>query len=273
MSSAVLCLSCAPQPERALSCPQARPRGYSVSVSTLTFPPQQILGLSPETVDYQRAWDLQQTLHHSVVQGERPGAVLFLEHSPVYTAGRRTEPQDLPDDGSEVVAVDRGGKLTWHGPGQLVCYPVVRLAHPAEVRDYVWFLEEVVIRTLADVGLQAVRVDGRSGVWLLAGAGRPQDEKIAAVGLRVTQGVSMHGFALNCSNPLAPFEHIVACGVSDAGTTTISRELGRTLTPAQVLPSVREHFTQMQSHYLAAVSALTYDRTATDNALLEGSSL
>lgn len=244
-----------------------------MSVPTLAFPPQQVLGLSPETVDYQRAWDLQQQLHDAVVQGDSPGAVLFLEHSPVYTAGRRTEPQDLPGDGSRVVSVDRGGKLTWHGPGQLVCYPVVRLAHPAEVKDYVWFLEEVVIRSLADVGLQASRVESRSGVWLLADTDRAQDEKIAAVGLRVTHGVSMHGFALNCSNPIDPFDRIVACGITDAGTTTVSRELGQTISPAQILPSVREHFSRMQADYIAPVPALADAPSDSEHSLLEGSPL
>lgn len=240
---------------------------------TRALPPLQVLGFAPDTVEYQRAWDLQQRLHQDVLDGTSPGAVLFLEHAPVYTAGRRTEPEDLPDDGSEVVAVDRGGKLTWHGPGQLVCYPVVALAHPAEVKDYVWFLEEVVIRSLADLNVHAVRVDGRSGVWLLAGPNRRQDEKIAAVGLRVTHGVSMHGFALNCSNPLEPFEHIVACGITDAGTTTVSREVGRQITPEQMLPAVQEHFLTLAPAYLAAVPDPRDDLSVIDTTLLEGPSL
>lgn len=222
-----------------------------------TMPPFRVLGLSPDTVDYRSAWDLQQDLHARVVEGSSPGAVLLLEHTAVYTAGKRTEPADLPDDGSPVVDVDRGGKLTWHGPGQLVCYPVVRLADPAAVKEYVWFLEEVLIRTLADLGLTGERVGGRSGVWILGGVDgqgrRTPDRKIAAIGLRVNHGVSMHGFALNCSNTLDAYEHIVACGISDAGSTTLSSETGRTITPADVLATVQEHFVALAPGHLAPV--------------------
>lgn len=225
-----------------------------------TMPPFRVLGLSPDTVDYRSAWDLQQDLHARVVEGSSPGAVLLLEHTAVYTAGKRTEPADLPDDGSPVVDVDRGGKLTWHGPGQLVCYPVVRLADPAAVKEYVWFLEEVLIRTLADLGLAGERVDGRSGVWILGGTdvhGRTTpDRKIAAIGLRVNHGVSMHGFALNCSNSLAAYEHIVACGITDAGSTTLSVETGRTITPADVLATVRGHFAALAPGHLAPVDPI-----------------
>lgn len=243
-----------------------------------TMPPFRVLGLSPDTVDYLSAWDLQQQLHAEVVAGSSGGSVLFLEHTAVYTAGKRTEPQDLPDDGSRVVDVDRGGKLTWHGPGQLVCYPVVRLADPAAVKDYVWFLEEALIRTLADLGLTGERVDGRSGVWILGGTdgdGRPRpDRKVAAVGLRVNHGVSMHGFALNCSNSLEPYEHIIACGISDAGSTTISAETGRTITPADVLATVQEHFAALAPGRIAPVPqdlpAGTADGTATTKTLVEG---
>lgn len=222
-----------------------------------SLPPFRVLGLSPDTVDYRMAWDLQRDLHAEVVAGSSPGAVLFLEHTSVYTAGRRTEPQDLPDDGSDVVDVDRGGKLTWHGPGQLVCYPVVRLADPAAVKDYVWFLEETLIRTLSDLGLDSTRVDGRSGVWIRGttdeyGTASP-DRKIAAIGLRVNHGVSMHGFAVNCSNSLAPYEHIVACGITDAGSTTISAELGRTITPTDLLSTVQDHLAELAPDYLAPV--------------------
>ncbi|MGM7667502.1 lipoyl(octanoyl) transferase LipB [Microbacterium sp. A93] len=223
-----------------------------------TMPPFRVLGLSPDTVNYQAAWELQQDLHARVVEGSSPGAILFLEHTAVYTAGKRTEPADLPDDGSPVVNVDRGGKLTWHGPGQLVCYPVVRLADPAAVKEYVWFLEEALIRTLVGLGLSGARVDGRSGVWILGGTdaeGRiTPDRKIAAIGLRVNHGVSMHGFALNCSNSLEPYEHIVACGISDAGSTTISAELGRLVTPAQTLASVQGHLAALAPGHLAPVA-------------------
>ena len=231
-----------------------------------TMPPFRVLGLSPDTIDYRTAWDLQRDLHGEVVSGDSPGAILLLEHTAVYTAGRRTEPQDLPDDGSEVVDVDRGGKLTWHGPGQLVCYPVVRLADPAAVKDYVWFLEEALIRTLSGLGLDGTRVDGRSGVWILGtedehGQTTP-DRKIAAIGLRVNHGVSMHGFALNCSNSLEPYDHIVACGITDAGSTTISAELGLTVTPADVLDTVQGHLADLAPGYLAPVDRLLPAATA-----------
>jgi lipoyl(octanoyl) transferase len=223
-----------------------------------TLPPFRVLGLSPDTIDYQSAWELQQRIHADVVDGSSGGAVLLLEHTAVYTAGKRTEPQDLPDDGSAVINVDRGGKLTWHGPGQLVGYPVVRLADKSAVKDYVWFLEEVLIRTLADYGLTGERVDGRSGVWILGGQdaqGAPlPDRKIAAIGLRVKHGVSMHGFALNCSNSLEPYEHIIACGISDAGSTTISAEAGRLVGPAEVLPALQKHFAALAPDYVAPVS-------------------
>lgn len=222
-----------------------------------TMPPFRVLGLAPDTVDYRAAWELQQDLHARVVEGTSPGAVLFLEHTAVYTAGKRTEPADLPDDGSPVVNVDRGGKLTWHGPGQLVCYPVVRLADPAAVKEYVWFLEEALIRTLAGLGLTGERVDGRSGVWVLGGTDADghttPDRKIAAIGLRVNQGVSMHGFALNCDNSLEPYEHIVACGISDAGSTTLSAELGRTITPAGALAAVQQQLAALAPGHLAPV--------------------
>lgn len=226
-------------------------------MSETTMPPFRVLGLWPDTVDYRAAWELQQDLHARVVEGSSPGAILFLEHTAVYTAGKRTEPQDLPDDGSPVVQVDRGGKLTWHGPGQLVCYPVVRLADPSAVKDYVWFLEEALIRTLSGLGLSGERVDGRSGVWILGGTdadGRTTpDRKIAAIGLRVNHGVSMHGFALNCSNALEPYEHIVACGISDAGSTTLSAELGRTITPAELVSTVQDHLSELAPEHLAPV--------------------
>jgi lipoyl(octanoyl) transferase len=244
-------------------------------MSAPTFPPFRVLGLSPDTVDYRQAWDLQQDLHADVVAGRSPGAVLLLEHTAVYTAGKRTEPADMPDDGSDVVHVDRGGKLTWHGPGQLVCYPVVRLADPAAVKEYVWFLEEVIIRTLAGYGLAGERVDGRSGVWILGGtdeAGRPlPDRKIAAIGLRVNHGVSMHGFALNCNNDLAPYDHIIACGITDAGSTTIAAETGRDVSPADVVAAVRGHLTDLAPGHLAPVTpADPVSGGHTDAPLLEG---
>ena len=172
-------------------------------MSAPDLPPVRVLGLAPDLVDYERAWDLQRALHADVVAGRSPGGILLLEHGAVYTAGRRTEDRERPTDGARVVDVDRGGKITWHGPGQLVGYPVVRLRDRAHVKDYVWFLEEVLIRTAADHGVAAVRVDGRAGIWIPAdtddaGRARP-DRKLGAIGLSIHEGVSMHGFALNLS--------------------------------------------------------------------------
>ena len=196
------------------------------------------LGLDPELVDYSEAWQLQRALHADVLAGEAESTLLLLEHADVYTAGKRTEPQDRPQDGTPVINVDRGGKLTWHGRGQLVGYPVLRLRDRSAVRDYVCALEGAIIRVLAeDYGIRASRVDGRSGVWLTEGG---DVRKIAAIGIRVHRSVTMHGFALNCSNDLAPFGNIIPCGISDAGTTTISAELGRTVTPADVAPRIEE---------------------------------
>lgn len=240
-----------------------------------TYPPFRVLGLSPDTVDYRQAWDLQQSLHAEVVDGSSAGAVLLLEHTAVYTAGKRTEPQDMPTDDSTVVHVDRGGKLTWHGPGQLVCYPVVRLADRAAVKDYVWFLEEVIIRTLDGYGLCGERVEGRSGVWILGGTddgNRPlPDRKIAAIGLRVKHGVSMHGFALNCDNDLAPYDHIIACGITDAGSTTIAAETGQDVSVADVVNTVMEHFTALAPGHLAPVPpTVPADGDGRHSELLEG---
>lgn len=188
------------------------------------------VGLAPDYVEYARGLEMQQALHTRVVAGEAPSTVLLLEHSPVYTAGRRTEDHERPFDGTPVVPVDRGGKLTWHGPGQLVGYPILALRDPARIADYVHVLEEVIIRSLAVVGVEGTRIDGRSGVWLTADATGPA-RKIAAIGIRVKDRVTMHGFAVNCDNDLAPFRQIVPCGISDAGVTTISHETGQSVTP------------------------------------------
>jgi len=165
------------------------------------------LGFGEAAVDYRRAWDAQRALHAEVVAGA-DGQVLLLEHTPVYTAGKRTEAHERPTDGTPVVDVDRGGKITWHGPGQLVGYPICRLPKHVYVVDYVRRLEEALIRTCADLGVTTGRVKGRSGVWLAAEAGRPE-RKIAAIGVRVSQGVTMHGFALNCDNGLGWYDAIV----------------------------------------------------------------
>ena len=205
------------------------------------------LGLGREHVDYQQAWDEQRRIHAEVVGGTRPDTVLLLEHASVYTAGRRTEPGDRPVDGTPVVEVDRGGKITWHGPGQLVGYPIVRLPEATGVVDYVRRLEEAMIRAFADLGLSTGRVAGRSGVWLPADAAtastpaRPE-RKVAAIGVRVAAGTTMHGFAINVDPDLAWFDKIVPCGIRDAGVTSLTAELGdSTLSLHTVANVLRPH--------------------------------
>ena len=183
-----------------------------------------VAGLSANSVPYLVGLELQRTVHRAVVTGERPDTVIFLEHPAVYTAGKRTSADERPTNGTPVIDTDRGGKITWHGPGQLVGYPILRLAEPIDVVGYVRRLEGILIDVLAGLGVEGRRVTGRSGVWV----GRPGfEDKIAAIGIRVAEGVTMHGFALNCNNSLEPYEHIIACGIRDAGITTISRVLGR----------------------------------------------
>jgi lipoyl(octanoyl) transferase len=192
------------------------------------------LGLGSDLVDYRDGWDLQHRIHAEVVSGEAPDTLLLLEHASVYTAGKRTEPQERPLDGTPVVDVDRGGKITWHGPGQLVGYPLVRLPEALGVVDYVRRLEQALIDALAEIGLATGRVLGRSGVWLPAdpstasgdeGPRRPE-RKVAAIGVRVAGGVTMHGFAVNADPDLHAFDRIVPCGIADAGVTSIAAELG-----------------------------------------------
>jgi lipoyl(octanoyl) transferase len=195
--------------------------------------------LSDGPTDYLEAWDRQRAVHAEVVAGG-PGTVLMLEHSPVYTAGKRTEPHERPADGTPVIEVDRGGKITFHGPGQLVGYPIVRLPDHVLVVDYVRRLEEALIAVCRDLGVTTARVPGRSGVWLQATADRPE-RKIAAIGIRVSRGVTMHGFALNCDVDLSWYDRFVPCGIADAGVTTLSEELGRDVTVAEVLPLVERH--------------------------------
>ena len=195
-----------------------------------------VTGLSANSVPYVEALELQRATHRAVVEGSRPDTVMFLEHPSVYTAGKRTEPHERPSDGTPVIDVDRGGKITWHGPGQLVGYPILRLPEPIDVVGYVRRLEGILIDALARLGVDGDRVEGRSGVWL---RGR---DKIAAIGIRVANGVTMHGFALNCDNSFEAYDKIVACGLADAGVTSISRELGRTVTTAQVVPIVQGAF-------------------------------
>lgn len=199
-----------------------------------------IAGFGDDAVEYVAAWDLQRETHRRVVEGEVPDTVLLLEHPPVYTAGKRTEPHERPFDGTPVIDVDRGGKITFHGPGQLVGYPIVRLPDHVKVVDYVRRLEEALIHTCTDLGVATARVPGRSGVWLQADGARPE-RKIAAIGIRVSRGVTMHGFALNCDVDLSWYDRFVPCGIDDAGVTSLSEELGGTVTVAEAAPVVRRH--------------------------------
>ncbi|MBX7265948.1 lipoyl(octanoyl) transferase LipB [Micromonospora sp. Llam7] len=189
---------------------------------------------------YTAAWDEQRRLHEAIVAAERGDTVLLLEHPSVYTAGKRTEPWDRPVDGTPVVDVDRGGKITWHGPGQLVGYPILRLPDPVDVVAYVRRVERLLIDVCADFGLAAGRVEGRSGVWVPADDRGPE-RKVAAIGIRVARGVTLHGFAINCDCDLTYFDRIVPCGISDAGVTSLTAELGRPVAVADVLPVVERH--------------------------------
>jgi lipoyl(octanoyl) transferase len=192
------------------------------------------------TIDYRRAWALQRELATARAEGTGRDVLLLLEHPSVYTAGRRTTPADRPDDGTPVIDVDRGGKITWHGPGQLVGYPVIALAEPLDVIDYVRRLEQGLIAVCTDLGLNTGRIAGRSGVWLAPDpATRRPQRKIAAIGVRVSRGVTMHGFALNCEPDLSAFDRIVPCGITDAGVTSLSAELGAPVSVAQVRPAVQ----------------------------------
>ncbi len=190
------------------------------------------LGL--ELIDYQMGWDKQRQVHRQVVSKATSDTVILLEHACVYTAGRRTEIFERPTDGTPVVDVDRGGKITWHGPGQLVGYPILHLPNPMDVVSHVRRLEDVIIGICADFQLETSRVKGRSGVWVLD---EVQDRKIAAIGVRVAQGVTMHGFALNCNNDLTWFDRIVPCGIKDAGVTTLTTELRNEVTVSDVRES------------------------------------
>lgn len=190
------------------------------------------------TVDYPAAWDLQRELAEARVGGG-PDTLLLLEHPSVYTAGKRTEDSERPTDGTPVVDVDRGGKITWHGPGQLVGYPIIGLDEPLDVVKFVRRLEDSLIAVCAELGLDTGRVDGRSGVWLAAGGGKPE-RKIAAIGIRVARGVTMHGFALNCDCDLGAFSAIVPCGIADAGVTSLTAELGRRVGVGEVRERVAE---------------------------------
>lgn len=180
--------------------------------------------------------------------------MMLLEHPSIYTAGRRTTAEERPDDGTPVVDVDRGGKITWHGPGQLVGYPIVKLADPVDVVDYVRRLEQALIAVCTGLGVACGRVDGRSGVWLLADGGRPE-RKIAALGVRVQRGVTLHGFALNCDPDLGAFDRIVPCGIRDAGVTSLTTELGRRISVADVLDATADAVTAALDGELAVADS------------------
>jgi lipoyl(octanoyl) transferase len=190
------------------------------------------------TVDYDAAWAIQRDLHAKRVAGEISDVAILLEHLPVYTAGRRTDAWERPVDGTPVVDVDRGGKITWHGPGQLTGYPIVALPDPVDVVGHVRRLEDLLMAVTAALGVTTVRIAGRSGAWVPADDRGP-DRKVAAIGVRVARGVTMHGFALNCDCDLSAFAAIVPCGITDAGVTSLSAELGRDVTVAEALPLVR----------------------------------
>ncbi|WP_241386954.1 lipoyl(octanoyl) transferase LipB [Rhodococcus sp. CH91] len=193
------------------------------------------------TIGYLEAWEKQRELANERADGIGTDTLLLLEHPAVYTAGRRTEEGDRPTDGTPVIDVDRGGKITWHGPGQLVGYPIVKLAEPIDVVGYVRRIEQALIRVCTDMGLVCGRVEGRSGVWLPAELRDGQwlpERKIAAIGIRVQRGVAMHGFSLNCNSALDAFDAIVPCGIRDAGVASLTGELGREVTVDEVTPAV-----------------------------------
>lgn len=197
-------------------------------------------GLAPDLVPYRDGWELQRRIHDEVVRGIRPDTLILLEHEAVYTAGKRTEPHERPRDGTEVIDVDRGGKITWHGPGQLVGYPIVRLPEPVDVVAHVRRIERLLIDVLARMDVAGHQVEGRSGVWVRTAAA---EDKVAAIGVRVEKGVTMHGFAVNCDNTLAGFDGIIPCGITDAGVTTMSRVAGRRIRPADLAGAVADAFT------------------------------
>lgn len=208
-------------------------------VSASTLAPLQVRRLGQ--VPFLEAWELQREIHDAVVAGDMADTLLLLEHEGVYTAGRRTQPEDRPIDGSPVIDVDRGGRITWHGPGQLVGYPIVRLTQPLDVVGYVRRLEELLILTCADFGVTGQRVEGRSGVWVA-----DPDRKIAAIGVRVARAVTMHGFALNVDCDLSAYDRIVPCGISDATVTSIHKETGGPATVDEVADRVAERAAMLQ---------------------------
>ena len=196
---------------------------------------------------YEQAWAYQREVHERRSRDLAPDTLLLLEHPSVYTAGRRTLPEERPFDGTPVIEVDRGGKITWHGPGQLVGYPIVRLPDPLDVVAYVRRLEAALIAACADLGQRGIQVDGRSGVWTPDG-----ERKLAAIGVRVSSRVTMHGFALNCDPDLTVFDRIIACGIRDASVTSLSRELGKPVSVADALPVVERRIVAELSRTVVA---------------------
>ena len=192
-------------------------------------------------VEYEEALANQRIVHSEVAQDKRPNTLILLEHPSVFTAGKRTADYEKPTDGTPVVDVDRGGKITWHGPGQLVGYPIVKLAKPTELVGFVREIEAGLIRVCSEFGITSQRVDGRSGVWIRDSDG---DRKIAAIGIRVAQGVSMHGFALNVNPDLSAFNRIIPCGINDAAVTSMAQELSRDVTVEEVTPVIEKYMTE-----------------------------
>lgn len=210
-----------------------------MGVPLLETPSDSAIALSRHgLVEYQKAWESQRAIHQDVVDGKRPNTLLLLEHPSVFTAGRRTDDSERPTDGTPVIDVDRGGRITWHGPGQLVGYPIVKLLKPTELVGFVREIEAGLIAVCSDLGLETQRIDGRSGVWVRDSQG---DRKIAAIGIRVAKGVTMHGFALNVNPDLSAFKSIVPCGISDADVTSLEIELQRVITIDEVAPLVERH--------------------------------
>ena len=249
-----------------LGCVTATDTGTTTSAPVLLPAPAgmsyRVVGLGPELVPYVEAWELQRATLERVVETGSPGEILLLEHPPTYTAGKRTRERDKPTDGTPVIDVDRGGQITWHGPGQLVGYPIVRLVEPVDVVQHVRRLEDVLMAVCAAFGLQTMRVEGRSGVWVAADSplqGTRPERKIAAIGVRVSRGVTMHGFALNCDCDLGWFDRIVPCGIEDAGVTSLTAELGRTITVQDALPLVLAALAEEYGD-LAEQTAPAYDQ-------------
>lgn len=229
------------QPHRgaALSVFSLQGKNDSLEAMALKF---ERVGLAPDYVDYSSALELQQATHQKVAAKQQQNTVLVLEHQAVITAGKRTESHEYPSDQSTpVIKIDRGGKLTWHGPGQLVGYPIVRLPEPIDVVKFVRDLEEILINLLTEMGITCQRIEGRSGVWVPGDGALLQDKKIAAIGLRVSKNTTMHGFSINCNNPVDVFEPFIPCGITDAGVTTISEQLGRNVNPADIVDALEAH--------------------------------